>query len=95
MRKLFSAQTRYSTWRKLWLWLAEAEKELGLPISDEAISQLKAHLTLTSDDFTVAEAEEKRRRHDVMAHVHAYGQAAPQAAGIIHWGATSWFGLCV
>ena len=89
MLKLFSPQTRFSTWRQLWLWLAEAEKELGLPISDEAISQLKAHLTLTSDDFAIAAAEEKRRRHDVMAHVHAYGQVAPEAAGIIHIGATS------
>ena len=89
MLRLFSPHTRSSTWRQLWLWLAEAEKELGLPISDEAIAQMKAHITLTGDDFAIAAAEEKRRRHDVMAHVHAYGQAAPEAAGIIHWGATS------
>ena len=90
MLKLFSQQTRCSTWRQLWLWLAEAEKELGLPISDEAISQLKAHVTLTSEDFATAAAEEKKRRHDVMSHIFAYGQVAPAAAGIIHTGATSW-----
>ncbi|KAL9102443.1 MAG: hypothetical protein Q9163_002404 [Psora crenata] len=74
---------------RLWIWLAEAEKELGLDISDEAISQMKANVTMTDKDFEVAAAEEKRRRHDVMAHVHAFGQVAPAAAGIIHWGATS------
>ncbi|KAI9676727.1 MAG: adenylosuccinase ade13 [Trizodia sp. TS-e1964] len=89
MSALFSPRTRASTWRQLWVWLAEAEKELGLPISDEAISQMKEHITLTDKDFEVAELEEKKRRHDVMAHVYAYGQVAPAAAGIIHWGATS------
>ncbi|KAL8693912.1 MAG: hypothetical protein Q9218_001326 [Villophora microphyllina] len=89
MKKLFSPRTRASTWRQLWLWLAEGEKELGLPISDEAIDQMAKNLTMTDHDFEIAEVEEKRRRHDVMAHVHAFGQAAPAAAGIIHWGATS------
>lgn len=89
MLQLFSPQTRSATWRKLWIWLAEGEKELGLDISDEAISQMKAHVTLTSDDFETAAVEEKKRRHDVMAHVHAFGKVAPEAAGIIHWGATS------
>ncbi|KAI5807913.1 L-Aspartase-like protein [Peziza echinospora] len=89
MSELFSNSTRYSTWRQLWLWLAQAEKELGLPISDDAIAQMKEHIQLTEEDFKVAEIEEKRRRHDVMAHVHAFGQVAPAAAGIIHWGATS------
>ncbi|CCX30199.1 L-Aspartase-like protein [Pyronema domesticum] len=89
MAELFSPATRFSTWRQLWLWLAKAEKQLGLPISDEAISQMEAHLELTDEDFKVAAEEEARRRHDVMAHVHAYGQNAPAAAGIIHWGATS------
>jgi adenylosuccinate lyase len=89
MAELFSPATRFSTWRQLWLWLAKAEKQLGLPISDEAISQMEAHLNLTEEDFAVAAEEEKRRRHDVMAHVHAFGQVAPAAAGIIHWGATS------
>jgi len=89
MAELFSPATRFSTWRQLWLWLAQSEKQLGLPISDEAISQMEAHLVLTEEDFAVAADEEKRRRHDVMAHVHAFGQNAPAAAGIIHWGATS------
>ncbi|KAL8666913.1 MAG: hypothetical protein Q9202_001153 [Teloschistes flavicans] len=89
MKKLFSPRTRASTWRKLWLWLAEGEKELGLPISHRAIDQMAQTLTMTDHDFEIAAVEEKRRRHDVMAHVHAFGQAAPEAAGIIHWGATS------
>ncbi|KAL9577624.1 MAG: hypothetical protein Q9203_007390 [Teloschistes exilis] len=89
MKKLFSPRTRASTWRQLWLWLAEGEKELGLPISDQAIEQMAKNLTMTDHDFEIAAVEEKKRRHDVMAHVHAFGQAAPEAAGIIHWGATS------
>jgi adenylosuccinate lyase len=92
MKKLFGARSRHSTWRQLWLWLAQAEKEVGLEgISDEAIAQMADHLTLTDDDFAVAAVEEKRRRHDVMAHVHAFGQVAPAAAPIIHLGATSCF----
>jgi adenylosuccinate lyase len=63
--------------------------ELGLEISDEAVQQMKSRLTIEDDEFKVAAEEEKRRRHDVMAHVHAFGQVAPAAAGIIHWGATS------
>lgn len=86
MAQLFSNKTRFRTWRQLWVWLARAEKQLGLPISDEAISQMEAHLDLTEEDFRVAAEEERRRRHDVMAHVHAFGQVAPAAAGIIHWG---------
>ncbi|EPQ62462.1 Bgt-4967 [Blumeria graminis f. sp. tritici] len=89
MRSLFSARTRASTWRKLWIWLAEGEKELGLPIPDGAIEQMKAHAEVTEHDLEVAAVEEKKRRHDVMAHVHAFGLMAPKAAGIIHWGATS------
>ncbi|KAJ5324970.1 hypothetical protein N7476_003570 [Penicillium atrosanguineum] len=80
---------RFSTWRKLWIWLAESQKELGLPITGDAIEQMKAHATIQDDEFAVAAEEEKRRRHDVMAHVHAFGLVAPAAAGIIHWGATS------
>ncbi|KAE8384948.1 Cullin repeat-like-containing domain protein [Aspergillus alliaceus] len=87
--QLALCENRFSTWRQLWLWLAESEKELGLSISDEAIEQMKAHLTIQDEEFMVAAEEEKRRRHDVMAHVHAFGQVAPAAAGIIHWGATS------
>ncbi|KEF60180.1 adenylosuccinate lyase [Exophiala aquamarina CBS 119918] len=89
MLTLFSARTRASTWRQLWIWLAEAEKELGLDISDEAIQQMQAARVMTDDDFQVAAVEEKRRRHDVMAHVHAFGERAPAAAGKIHLGATS------
>ncbi|OTA62403.1 adenylosuccinate lyase [Hypoxylon sp. EC38] len=92
MKKLFSQRSRHSTWRQLWLWLAEAEKELGLEsITDEALEQMRAHLTVTDDDFQIAIEEERRRRHDVMGHVHAYGVVAPAAAGIIHAGATSCF----
>ncbi|KAH0536238.1 adenylosuccinase ade13 [Glutinoglossum americanum] len=91
MSHLFSARKRFSTWRQLWVWLAEAEKELGLDISDEALTQMKEHIVLTDEDFKVAEVEEKKRRHDVMAHLHAFGQVAPAAAGILHWGATSCF----
>lgn len=87
MSQLFSQRSRHSTWRKLWLYLAEAEKELGIDtISDEALKQMREHLMVTDEDFEVARVEEKRRRHDVMAHVHAFGEVAPAAAGIIHYG---------
>ena len=90
MKKIFSARERASTWRKLWLWLAEAEQELGIPnITEEALQQMRDNIQITDESFTVAAEEEKRRRHDVMAHVHAFGQVAPKAAGIIHLGATS------
>ena len=90
MKYVFSPRNRFSTWRQLWVHLAESERELGLDISDEAISQLKCHVRIEDSEFETAAIEEKRRRHDVMAHVHTYGLAAPAAAGIIHWGATSW-----
>jgi adenylosuccinate lyase len=90
MKKLWSPRTRFSTWRQLWVWLAESQKELGLPnISDEAISQMKAHVEVKDEEFAGIAKEEASRRHDVMAHVWGYGQVAPDAAGIIHWGATS------
>jgi adenylosuccinate lyase len=89
MKTIFSNRNRASTWRQLWLWLAQGEKELGLDISDEAIEEMAKHLEMTDEDFKVASEEERKRRHDVMAHVHAFGQVAPKAAGIIHWGATS------
>ncbi|KAI0798177.1 adenylosuccinate lyase [Abortiporus biennis] len=89
MAHLFSPENRFHTWRKLWLNLAIAEKQLGLPISDEAIEQMKANLHLDPKQFEIAAVEEKKRRHDVMAHVHTFGQVAPAAAGIIHLGATS------
>lgn len=92
MKKLFSARSRHSTWRQLWLWLAQSEKELGIQaVTDEALSQMKEHVTVTDEDFKTAAEEEKIRRHDVMAHVHAFGQVAPAAAGVIHLGATSCF----
>jgi adenylosuccinate lyase len=89
MKYLFSPRNRFSTWRQLWIWLAESEKELGLDISDEAIQQMKQHQIIRDEEFKVAAEEEKKRRHDVMAHVHAFGNVAEAAAGIIHWGATS------
>ncbi|KGB76488.1 adenylosuccinate lyase [Cryptococcus deuterogattii 99/473] len=89
MSKLFSSGARFGTWRKLWLNLAIAEKELGLAISDAAIEQMKANLELDEAQMKVAAEEEKKRRHDVMAHVHTFGTVAPEAAGIIHLGATS------
>lgn len=89
MLTLFSPRTRASTWRQLWIWLAESQKELGLDISDEAVSQMKSAQIMSDEDFQVAAVEEKRRRHDVMAHVYAFGQRAPAAEKIIHWGATS------
>ena len=87
MLGLFSSDTRYQTWRKLWLALAEAEHELGLPVSKEQVEELKNHIT--DIDYDVVRAREKEVRHDVMAHVYAYGKVAPKAAGIIHLGATS------
>ncbi|TPX16457.1 uncharacterized protein E0L32_003751 [Thyridium curvatum] len=90
MTKLFSQRSRHSLWRKLWLSLAEAEYELGVDaITPQALDEMRAHLTVTDDDFEAARVEEKIRRHDVMAHVHAFGLVAPAAAGVIHYGATS------
>ena len=89
MAHLFSNAMRFGTWRQLWLNLAIAEKELGLPIPDEAIEQMRAHLTLDEEQMKLAAEEEKRRRHDVMAHVHVFGVMAPAAAPFIHLGATS------
>ena len=87
MLGLFSADTRYKTWRKLWVALAKAERKLGLPITEQQIKDLEAHID--DIDYDVVSAREKEVRHDVMAHVYAYGKAAPSAAGIIHLGATS------
>ena len=87
MLELFSARTRIQTWRRLWTELARAEMELGLPITEAQVRALEAHQE--DIDFDVAAAREKEVRHDVMAHVYTYGQAAPEAAGIIHLGATS------
>ena len=87
MQYLFSEEHKFRTWRKLWIALARAEHQLGLPITDEQIAELESH----ADDvnFEVAQEREKQVRHDVMSHVYAYGQQCPNAAGIIHLGATS------
>ena len=87
MLELFSPQKRIETWRRLWVALARTEHELGLPITTEQIQELEAHIT--DIDFACAAAREKEVRHDVMAHVYAYGKASPSAAGILHLGATS------
>ena len=87
MLYLFSPDKRYSTWRKLWIALAQAEHELGLPVSEEQIKELQAHID--DIDYEVVAAKEKEIRHDVMAHVYAYGVKCPNAKGIIHLGATS------
>ncbi len=87
MAYLFSADFKFRTWRRLWIALAEAEKELGLPISDQQIAELKAHANdINYDD---AERREREIRHDVMSHIYAYGLQAPSAKAIIHLGATS------
>ena len=87
MLHLFSAQKRIETWRRLWVSLAKAEMELGLPITAQQVEELQQHIT--DIDFDCAAQREKEVRHDVMAHVYTYGKAAPSAAGIIHLGATS------
>lgn len=89
MARLWSAQTKFSTWRRLWVALAEAERALGLKISEEQIAALRAQVETI--DFAAANAYERRFRHDVMAHIHAFGDAAPIARPIIHLGATSCF----
>ncbi|WP_313267929.1 adenylosuccinate lyase [Epilithonimonas vandammei] len=85
----FSHNNKFQNWRKLWIALAEIEKDLGLDITDEQIAELKANAE--NIDYDAAAAYEKKFRHDVMAHVHAYGDVAPSAKGIIHLGATSAF----
>ncbi|MDL2250335.1 adenylosuccinate lyase [Lachnospiraceae bacterium OttesenSCG-928-J05] len=87
MQYIFSPDKKFRTWRRLWIALAETEKELGLKITDEQIAELKAHAT--DINYEVAAEQEKKVRHDVMAHVHAYGVQCPKAKGIIHLGATS------
>ncbi len=87
MSRLWGPQRKFGTWRRLWLALAEAEAELGLPVTAAQIAELKAHLD--DIDFDVAAEYEKKLRHDVMAHVHTLGDLCPNARGIIHLGATS------
>ncbi len=87
MQYLFSQDKKFKTWRRLWIALAESEMELGLPVTQAQIDELKAHAE--DINYEVAEARERIVRHDVMSHVYAYGQQCPNAAGIIHLGATS------
>ena len=88
MQYIFSPNMKFSTWRKLWIALAESEKELGLSqISDEMIDEMKAHIY--DINYDVAEEYETKFRHDVMSHIYAYGVQCPKAKGIIHLGATS------
>ena len=87
MLNLFSMDKRIQTWRRLWVALARAESKLGLPITEEQVKELEAHIE--DIDYETEHAREKEVRHDVMAHIYTYGKAAPSAAGIIHLGATS------
>ena len=89
MSFIFSPQNKFSTWRKLWVALAEAEKELGLSITDEQIEEMRNHID--NIDFELARNFESKTRHDVMAHVYTYGTCCPNAKPIIHLGATSAF----
>lgn len=87
MSYLWSDQKKFSTWRKLWIYLAKAEKSLGIAITDDQIQEMEAHID--DIDFVAAAEEERRTRHDVMAHVHVFAKQCPNAAPIIHLGATS------
>ncbi len=87
MQFIFSADKKFTTWRKLWVALARAEMKLGLPVTEEQVKQLESNID--NIDYEVAKEREKLVRHDVMSHVYAYGQVCPEAAGIIHLGATS------
>ncbi|MGI6107801.1 MAG: adenylosuccinate lyase [Lachnospiraceae bacterium] len=87
MQHIFSEDVKFSTWRRLWVYLAEGEKELGLPITEEQLDEMRAHIY--DINYDVAREREKVVRHDVMSHVYAYGVQCPKAAGIIHLGATS------
>ena len=89
MLELWSLQTRHGLWRRLWLALAEAQRDLGVAIPADALTQMRAHLD--DIDFAAVAEYEKRFRHDVMAHIHAFGDVAPAAKGVIHLGATSCF----
>ena len=87
MLHLFSPDMRFETWRRLWVALARAEHNLGLPVTAEQVAELEAHIT--DIDYEKAAQWEKKLRHDVMAHVHTYGELCPKAMPIIHLGATS------
>lgn len=87
MQYIFSSDKKFSTWRRLWIALARAEMELGLPVTQEQVEEMEAHIT--DIDYELVAQKEKELRHDVMAHIHAYGAQCPKAMPIIHWGATS------
>ena len=91
MAEVWSARTKHGLWRRLWLALAESQQQLGLDIPDAALEQMRGSLDLSDDDFALAAKYEKDLRHDVMAHVHAWGDVCPDARPIIHLGATSCF----
>ena len=89
MQRIWSPRFKFTTWRKLWLALAESEQHLGLSITDEQLEQMREHLE--DIDYDAAAGYEKKLRHDVMAHVHTFGDVCPAARPIIHCGATSCF----
>ena len=91
MSALFSARSKFTTWRKLWLWLAETQRELGLPIPEASLEALRAHLVPTDAELAAADRYERETKHDVMAHLHALSEVAPAAKGVLHLGATSAF----
>jgi adenylosuccinate lyase len=96
MKKIFSPRERATQWRRLWLWLAEAEQEVGLTqITDAALEDIRQHLVVSDEAFKVIAEEERVRRHDVMSHIYALEQEAPAARGLLHIGATSCFVRCV
>ncbi|MCH2161533.1 MAG: adenylosuccinate lyase [Phycisphaerales bacterium] len=92
MREIFSLHRKFHTWRRIWLALAESQRDLGLPISESQLAALREHLDTI--DFARAADHERKLRHDVMAHVHTFGDAAPEARGILHMGATSQDVVC-
>ena len=92
MRSLWSEQRKFSSWRRIWLALAESQHELGMPVTRAQVEAIRAHLD--DIDFAVAAAHEARLRHDVMAHVHTLGDVAPEARAVIHFGATSQDVVC-
>src|SRR4051812_48284454 len=89
MQEVWSPRRRFTTWRKVWLAAAEAQHEIGLPVTKEALEGLRAHVDITDEEIKRAFQYEQKNKHDVMAHVLAYGDSAPAARGIIHLGMTS------
>src|SRR3954469_19935560 len=91
MLRIWSPRHKFNTWRRIWLAVAEAQHELGLPVSKEQVEELRGVVSrgITDEEMKVAEKYEREQRHDVMAHVHALGDSCPKAKGIIHLGMTS------